>query len=110
MRAVAYTNASPTSDDRRLIDIAPERPEPKGFDLLDFRRARQGEILDEVSRWVDEGRPRSTLRQVVGPIDAAHPREAHRLLETGRVSGKLVIEGFSGRPPILYDKNVFQSC
>jgi NADPH:quinone reductase-like Zn-dependent oxidoreductase len=56
--------------------------------------ARQGEILDEVSRLVDEGRLRSTLREVVGPIDATHLREAHRRLESGRVRGKIALDGF----------------
>ena len=56
--------------------------------------ARQGEILDDLARAVDDGRLRSTLRKIVGPIDAAHLREAHRLVETGRVCGKIVLEGF----------------
>lgn len=57
-------------------------------------RARQGEILDALAREIDEGRLRSTLREIVGPIDAAHRRVAHRRVETGRVCGKIPLEGF----------------
>jgi zinc-binding alcohol dehydrogenase family protein len=56
--------------------------------------ARQGQILDEVAGWIDEGRLRSTLREIVGPIDAAHLREAHRRLESGHTCGKIGLEGF----------------
>ena len=52
---------------------------------------RQGEILDELATLVDEGRLKSTLREIVGPIDAAHLREAHRRLESGRAYGKIVL-------------------
>jgi hypothetical protein len=41
---------------------------------------------------VEAGRLRSTLREIVGPLDARHLREAHRLVESGRVIGKLVPE------------------
>lgn len=53
--------------------------------------ARQGEILDEISRLVEQGRLRSTLREVVGPLDAGHLREAHRRLESGTTCGKIVL-------------------
>ena len=58
--------------------------------------ARQGEILDKLARALDEGRLRSTLREIVGPIDAAHLREAHRRVETGRACGKIALDGFPG--------------
>jgi zinc-binding alcohol dehydrogenase family protein len=56
--------------------------------------ARQGEILDEVSGLIEAGKLRSTLREIVGPIDAAHLREAHRRIECGHVHGKIALEGF----------------
>ena len=56
--------------------------------------ARQGEILDDLARALDDGRLRSTLREIVGPIDAKHLREAHRRVETGHMCGKLALEGF----------------
>jgi hypothetical protein len=37
---------------------------------------------------------RTTLDAVLTPINAANMREAHRLVETGRAKGKVVVEGF----------------
>lgn len=71
--------------------------------------ARQGEILTEVAGLIDAGRLRSTLGAIVGPIDAAHLREAHRRIESGGVCGKLCLEGFPAWAT-LSDKNVHQNC
>lgn len=55
---------------------------------------RQGEILEEVSNLVDAGVLRTTLTEVLGPINAAMLRKAHALLESGTTRGKIVLEGF----------------
>ncbi len=55
---------------------------------------RQGEILDEVARLVDAGKVRSTLTDVLGPIDVDTLRAAHTSIETNSARGKLVLEGF----------------
>ncbi|MGH3360592.1 MAG: zinc-binding alcohol dehydrogenase family protein [Nocardioidaceae bacterium] len=55
-------------------------------------RIEQHRLLTEVSRLVDAGRIRTTATTVLGPIDAEQVREAHRLIETGRTIGKIVIE------------------
>lgn len=52
---------------------------------------RQHELLDEVADLVDAGRIRSTATTVLRPIDATRLREAHRLIETGTVIGKVVV-------------------
>ena len=62
------------------------------FDTSDI--AVQGQLLEEVSRLVDDGSLRSTLTGRLGTIDAATLKEAHRLLESGTARGKLVLEGF----------------
>jgi len=54
----------------------------------------QHELLGVVADLVDAGQIRSTLAEVVGPIDAGHLRRAHELVESGRAIGKLVLEGF----------------
>ena len=54
----------------------------------------QHRILSEVSRLVDAGRIKSTLTDVLGPIDAATLKKAHALIETGKTKGKLVLAGF----------------
>jgi len=53
--------------------------------------AEQGLILDRVAELVDTGRIRSTETLRLGPIDAAQLREAHRLIESGRQRGKIVV-------------------
>lgn len=56
--------------------------------------ASQGALLAEVAALVDAGRIRSTLGATLGPIDAAHLRQAHAQVESGRSIGKVVLEGF----------------
>jgi NADPH2:quinone reductase len=51
----------------------------------------QHEILDEVAALTDEGRVRSTTRTVLHPISAETLRQGHRLVESGRTIGKVVI-------------------
>ncbi|SEQ18476.1 zinc-binding alcohol dehydrogenase family protein [Solimonas aquatica] len=57
----------------------------------------QHHILEEVSRLSEAGILRSTLQQVLGPIDAATLRRAHAQIESGSTLGKLVLSGF-GNP------------
>lgn len=56
--------------------------------------AEQGKLLAEVARRVDAGLIRSTLAEVLGPIDAATLKRAHALQESQRQRGKLVLQGF----------------
>jgi zinc-binding alcohol dehydrogenase family protein len=62
------------------------------FDTPDI--GEQHRLLNEVSRLVDSGVLRSTVTEVLGPIDAATLRRAHALIETGTARGKLVLAGF----------------
>jgi NADPH2:quinone reductase len=55
---------------------------------------RQHEILTEASRLVDAGTIRTTLSDVIGPINAANLRRAHALIESNRTRGKIVLSGF----------------
>lgn len=54
----------------------------------------QHQLLMAVADLIDAGRLRTTLAEVLGPIDAAHLRRAHAAIESGRTIGKLVLEGF----------------
>lgn len=54
----------------------------------------QHRLLERVAELVDEGRLRTTLGRVIGPINAANLRAAHAELEAGHAIGKLVLEGF----------------
>jgi len=67
-----------------------------------FARARfrtddmveQHRILGRAASLVDAGELRSTLTEVLGPINAANLREAHRRLESGRTIGKVALAGW----------------
>ncbi len=113
-----------TGTDRHLADvielIAPQGrfgviDDPETLDILGFKRkavsvhwefmfarpvfqtpdmAEQGRLLDEVARMVDDGRIRTTLTDVIRPINAANLKAAHALIESGRARGKIVLEGF----------------
>jgi zinc-binding alcohol dehydrogenase family protein len=52
---------------------------------------RQHELLAEVAQLVMTGAVRSTMTTTLRPINAENIREAHRLVESGHVIGKVVI-------------------
>lgn len=54
----------------------------------------QHRLLTRVAGEIDAGRLRTTVSTVLSPINAVNIREAHRLVETGEVKGKVVVEGF----------------
>jgi NADPH:quinone reductase len=56
--------------------------------------AQQRELLNEVSHLVDEGRLRTTMTERYAPINAANLKQVHRLIESNKARGKIVIEGF----------------
>ena len=51
----------------------------------------QHELLNYVAQEIDAGRLRTTLSDVLTPINAENLRNAHALLETGRARGKIVL-------------------
>jgi NADPH2:quinone reductase len=54
----------------------------------------QHRLLNEIADLVDRGVIRTTLKEVVGSIDAANLRKAHALIESGKAIGKVVLEGW----------------
>lgn len=56
--------------------------------------AAQGKLLNEVARLVDAGTLRTTLTRRIGKINAPNLIAAHKLLEEGRMIGKLSLEGW----------------
>jgi len=56
--------------------------------------AEVGQLLAEVARLADAGALRSTLSEVLGPINAATLKRAHALLEGQHTRGKLVLQGW----------------
>ena len=56
--------------------------------------ARQGEILNEVSALVDAGVLKTTLRVDLGNINAKNVLQAHQLIGSGRMIGKVAMGKF----------------
>lgn len=54
----------------------------------------QHNLLTAVARLVDAGTLKTTVGQVLGPINAQNLRQAHKMLEGGRSIGKIVLAGF----------------
>ncbi|OHV13054.1 zinc-binding alcohol dehydrogenase family protein [Kushneria phosphatilytica] len=59
--------------------------------LHGYHIERQGEILAELATLLDEGRLRSTLGEVIGPLNVENLTRAHEQLEAGHTTGKLVL-------------------
>jgi zinc-binding alcohol dehydrogenase family protein len=62
------------------------------FDTADI--AEQGRLLDRVSALLDDSVLRTTLTKTMSPINAANLRSAHAEIESGKMLGKLVLQGF----------------
>lgn len=54
----------------------------------------QHRLLTEVADLVDAGRLRSTLTQTLAPLDAATLRQAHEMVESSTMIGKVVVTGW----------------
>ncbi|WGR56471.1 zinc-binding alcohol dehydrogenase family protein [Paracoccus versutus] len=54
----------------------------------------QGEILRQVAELIEAGKVRSTLTETMGTINAENLKRAHKLVETGKARGKVVLAGF----------------
>lgn len=55
----------------------------------------QHKLLAEVAKLVDQGKVVTTHTQTLSPINAATLREAHALVESERMRGKIVLEGWA---------------
>ncbi len=54
----------------------------------------QHRILKQVAEWIDAGKLKQTMTEKLTPISAANLRAAHAKLESGKMVGKLVLEGW----------------
>jgi len=54
----------------------------------------QHRLLTWVAEEIDAGRIRTTVSEIISPINAENLREAHRRIETGQTRGKIVLDGF----------------
>lgn len=56
--------------------------------------AMQGEILAKIVQLIDNGSIKTTLNQVLSPINAENLRKAHAQIEAGNTIGKIVLSGW----------------
>ena len=57
---------------------------------------QQGRILSQVAKLIDTGVLRTTVAEVLRPIDSANLHRALTTLQQGHVLGKIVLSGFEG--------------
>lgn len=55
---------------------------------------KQSELLNEVSKLVDEGKIKTTVTEVISPINAKNLKRVHQQIESGTTKGKIVLHGF----------------
>ncbi len=68
------------------------------FTRTDFQTKdldQHGQILSKVADLIDSGILRTTVSRVLSPINGANLHEALTMLQTGRVTGKIVLSGFA---------------
>jgi len=65
------------------------RPKHKTASMI-----KQHEALNHVSSLVDQGKIKTTMTEVLSPINAANLKKAHEQLESGKTIGKLVLKDF----------------
>ena len=54
----------------------------------------QHKLLTHVAAQIDKRNIRTTVSDILTPINAENMRNAHAMIETGRAKGKIVLEGF----------------
>lgn len=55
---------------------------------------KQSDLLNEVSKLVDEGKIKTTVTEVLSPINAENLKRVHQQIESGTTKGKIVLQGF----------------
>ncbi|MDF0698824.1 zinc-binding alcohol dehydrogenase family protein [Rhizobium sp. MC63] len=103
IEAIAPQGRFALIDDPKTLDIVPFKRKAVSIHWeLMFTRPlfatpdmiEQHKLLNKVSELVDAGKIRTTLSEVVGPINAENLKKAHMMVESGRMKGKAVLAGF----------------
>jgi NADPH:quinone reductase-like Zn-dependent oxidoreductase len=55
---------------------------------------KQHQLLNTVADLIDSNKIKTTLTEVLSPINAENLRNAHRKLESGTMIGKIILSGF----------------
>ena len=90
-------------DDPETLDVVPFKTKAVSvhWELM-FTRSlfqtpdmqAQHDILNAVSKLIDDGLIKTTIGENFGEINAKNLRRAHQFLETGKAKGKIVLAGF----------------
>ncbi|MGR9496278.1 zinc-binding alcohol dehydrogenase family protein [Rhizobium leguminosarum] len=103
VEAIALQGRFALIDDPKTLDIVPFKRKAVSvhWELMFTRplygtpdMIEQHKLLNRVSELVDGGKIRTTLSEIVGPINAANLKTAHAMVESGRMKGKAVLAGF----------------
>ncbi|MEI1250524.1 zinc-binding alcohol dehydrogenase family protein [Rhizobium aouanii] len=103
VEAIAPQGRFALIDDPKTLDIMPFKRKAVSvhWELMFTRplygtpdMIEQHKLLNRVSELVDAGKIRTTLSEIVGPINAANLKSAHAMVESGRMKGKAVLAGF----------------
>ncbi|RWY76399.1 zinc-binding alcohol dehydrogenase family protein [Rhizobium leguminosarum] len=103
VEAIAPQGRFALIDDPRTLDIVPFKRKAVSvhWELMFTRplygtpdMIEQHKLLNRASELVDAGKIRTTLSEIVGPINAANLKTAHAMVESGRMKGKAVLAGF----------------
>ncbi|NUG10064.1 zinc-binding alcohol dehydrogenase family protein [Acinetobacter seifertii] len=90
-------------DDPEQLDIKPFKSKSVSvhwefmFTRSMFQTAdmqKQSELLNEVSKLVEEGKIKTTVTEVLSPINAENLKQVHQQIESGKTKGKIVLHGF----------------
>ncbi|MGO4485557.1 zinc-binding alcohol dehydrogenase family protein [Rhizobium pisi] len=103
VEAIAPQGRFALIDDPKTLDIVPFKRKAVSvhWELMFTRplygtpdMIEQHKLLNKVSELVDAGKIRTTLSEIVGPINAANLKKAHAMIESGKMKGKAVLAGF----------------
>ncbi|MBY5648144.1 zinc-binding alcohol dehydrogenase family protein [Rhizobium leguminosarum] len=103
VEAIAPQGRFALIDDPKTLDIVPFKRKAVSvhWELMFTRplygtpdMIEQHKLLNKISELVDVGKIRTTLSEIVGPINAANLKTAHAMVESGRMKGKAVLAGF----------------
>ncbi|NKL60649.1 zinc-binding alcohol dehydrogenase family protein [Rhizobium leguminosarum] len=103
VEAIAPQGRFALIDDPKTLDIVPFKRKAVSvhWELMFTRplygtpdMIEQHKLLNKISELVDGGKIRTTLSEIVGPLNAANLKTAHAMVESGRMKGKAVLAGF----------------
>ncbi|KRB50203.1 Zn-dependent oxidoreductase [Rhizobium sp. Root708] len=103
VEAIAPQGRFALIDDPKALDVVPFKRKAVSIHWeLMFTRPlfgtpdmiEQHRLLNTIANLVDAGEIRTTLSETVGTINVANLKLAHTMVESGKMKGKVVLEGF----------------